>query len=196
MNLISLIFVKLSSASVSCGHFSFFQYWRYYLLYRQKVQPSCYFCSDDKDLDLGCFYSSKIKTFPGIHQIFLAILVKYSANPWSLLHIYGHINVIFVFDYRNSSQRSFKFRMTNFTILLIPWELLAKKNKVGILNCLYLNCCLASCGEAGIIFMLSQYIVDMYFIKGLWDKQNICLEIGIIRMPLLSSIHYRYYYYK
>ena len=105
MNLISLIFVKLSSASVSCGHFSFFQYWRYYLLYRQKVQPSCYFCSDDKDLDLGCFYSSKIKIFPQISEIVFAILLKYSANPWSLLHIYGHINVIFMFHYRNPPLR-------------------------------------------------------------------------------------------
>ena len=82
--------------------------------------------------------------------------------------------------------------MTNFTILLIPGELLAKKNKVGILNCLYLNCCLASCGEAAIISMLN--IVDMYFFKVYEDKQNICLEMGIIRNTVI--IHYRYYYYK
>ena len=83
--------------------------------------------------------------------------------------------------------------MTNFTILLIPGELLAKKNKVGILNCLYLNCCLASCGEAGIIFMLSQYSRYVLY-KVYEDKQNICLEIGIIRNTVI--IHYRYYYYK
>ena len=74
--------------------------------------------------------------------------------------------------------------MTNFTILLIPWELLAKKNKVGILNCLYLNCCLASCGEAAIIFMLSQYSRYVLY-KVYEDKQNICLEIGIIRNTVI-----------